>query len=211
MNVATDPYVWIAAILTLAVFSFLYKDNALFCFAEHLLVGLSTGYLICTFWHNVLVPELFHPLWQHGLGHQWHLFGAAALCFFWTCKYIKKLDDLFRFALAFWVAIDMGMAIPTQMESQVLAQVASTIGLSLHGSLDVIIGNAVLVMGTVAALTYFFFSKAHRGVVGGTAKVGVWILMIGFGATFSYTIMSRVYVLIGRVLFLLRDWLGVVS
>lgn len=211
MNLSTDPYVWIAAALTLAVFSFLYKDNPFFCFAEHLLVGLSAGYLVCTYWQNVMVPELITPLWEEGLGPQAHLFGAAALCFFWMCKYVKKLEDLYRLALAFWVAIDMGMALPTQMESQVLAQVAGTIALPLTGSPVEIIGNLVLIVGTVAGLTYFFFSKAHKGVIGGTAKLGVWTLMIGFGATFSYTIMSRVYVLIQRVLFLLRDWLGVVN
>ena len=211
MSVSHDPYVWIAAVLTLAVFSFLYKDNPFFCFAEHLLVGLSAGYLICTYWQNVLVPELFRPLFERGPGAEWHLFGAAVLCFFWTCKYIPRLEDLFRLALAFWVAIDMGMAIPTQMESQVLTQISGTIGLSLQGSPDVVIGNIVLVAGTVAALTYFFFSKAHEGVLGGSARLGVWTLMVGFGATFSYTIMSRVYVLIERVLFLLRDWLGVVQ
>ncbi len=211
MSLSHDPYVWIAALLTLSVFSFLYKDNPLFCLAEHLLVGLSTGYLVCTYWNNVLMPELITPLWQHGLDREQHLFGAAALCFFWTCKYIEKLEDLYRLALAFWVAIDMGMVIPTMMESQILAQLSGTIGLPLNGSADVIIGNSLLVIGTVAALIYFFFSKAHAGVVGGTAKVGIWTLMIGFGATFSYTIMSRVYVLIERVLFLLRDWLGIVG
>ena len=156
MHLSHDPYVWIAAALTLAVFSFLYKDNPFFCFAEHLLVGLSAGYLICTYWQNVLVPELITPLWQHGFGTEWHLFGAAALCFFWTCKYIKKLDDLFRFAVAFWVAIDMGMAIPTQMESQMLVQLSGTMGLSLRGSIDVIIGHTVLVVGTLAALTNYW-------------------------------------------------------
>ena len=109
MSISTDPYVWIAAILTLAVFSFLYEDNPLFCLAEHLLVGLASGYLLCTYWHNVLVPELIVPLRDHGLGSEAHLMGAAVICFFWTCKYIDRLEDLYRVALAFWVSIDMGM------------------------------------------------------------------------------------------------------
>lgn len=210
MSLSADPFVWIAALLTLSVFSFLYKDNALFCLAEHLLVGLSTGFLICTYWHNVFVPELIVPLRDGGLGPNFHLFGAAALCFFWACKYIEKLEDLYRLALAFWVSIDIGMMIPTFMDSQILVQVAGSLNISFSGSPAEIVGNLILCLGTAAALTYFFFSKAHTGVIGGTAKVGIWILMIGFGATFSYTIMSRVYVLIGRVHFLLRDWLGIV-
>ncbi len=211
MNLSADINVWIAAVLTLCVFTFLYKDNPLFCLAEHLLVGLSTGYLICTYWHNVFVSELIVPLRDGGLGPNAHLFGAAALCFFWVCKYIDKLEDLYRLALAFWVSIDMGMMIPTFMESQILAQVSGSLNVNFSGSAVDILGNLLLSFGTAAALMYFFFSKAHTGIVGVTAKLGVWILMIGFGATFSYTIMSRVYVLIGRVHFLLRDWLGIVQ
>ena len=211
MSLSTDPWVWVAAVLTLFVFSFLYKDNPLFCLAEHLLVGLSTGYLICTYWHNVFVPELLVPLRDGGFGTHAHLFGAALLCLFWACKSIDKLEDLYRLALAFWVSIEMGMMIPTIMESQILAQVSGSLDVSFSGGLVAIAGNVILSLGTAAALTYFFFSKTHTGVVGGTAKVGIWILMVGFGATFSYTIMSRVYVLIGRVHFLLRDWLGIVQ
>ena len=36
---STDPGIWVAAILTLAVFSFLYRENPVFRFAEHLLVA----------------------------------------------------------------------------------------------------------------------------------------------------------------------------
>ena len=211
MNLSADPYVWIAAILTLSVFSFLYEDNPLFCLAEHLLVGLSTGYLICTYWHNVFVPELIRPLWEGGMGKNAHLWGAAALCLFWAARYVKKTEDLYRLALAFWVSIDLGMSIPTFMESQVLSQVAGTMSVSFNGTLVESIGGLVLVIGTIACLAYFWFSKPHTGALGKAAQGGVLVLMVGFGATFSYTIMSRVYVLIGRIHFLLKDWLGIIQ
>ena len=34
----------LAALLTICVFSFLWKDNPLYKFAEHLVVGVSAGY-----------------------------------------------------------------------------------------------------------------------------------------------------------------------
>ena len=37
---------WVAAGLTLFIFTFLYKDNPLFKIAEHLYVGISVGYTI---------------------------------------------------------------------------------------------------------------------------------------------------------------------
>lgn len=211
MSLATDPYVWIAAALTLGVFTFLYKDNPVFCFIEHLLVGLSTGYMFCTYWHNVFVPELVEPLWEGGLGESAHLWVVVCLCFMWACKFVRRLQDLYRLALAFWLAVELGVAIPTEMDANVLAQIAGTVGVAFDGAWHEVLGGFVLVTGTVAALTYFFFSKAHRGVVGATARIGIWVLMIGFGATFSYTILSRIYLLLGRIMFLARDWLGLVD
>ena len=56
-------------------------------------------------------------------------------------------------------------------------------------------------------LFYFFFSVEHKGVSGGISKVGIWFLMVSFGASFGYTVMGRVSLLIGRVQFLIYDWL----
>ena len=193
------------------MFSFLYKDNPFFCFIEHLLVGLTTGYLICVYWFNVFVPELIVPLVQHGTDREAHLWVVVVLCFFWACKFVDRAKDLYRLALAFWLAVDLGLTIPMFMEAKVLAQIAGTVTLSLSGGVEEIVGHSVLIVGTVAALTYFFFSKEHRGMVGVTAKVGIGVLMVGFGATFSYAILSRIYLLIGRFVFLMRDWLGIIS
>ena len=37
------------------------------------------------------------------------------------------------------------------------------------------------------------------------AKIGIIVLMAGFGATFGFTVMSRISLLIGRVQFLIYD------
>ena len=46
MNPSHDPGIWVGALLTLFVFSFLYKDNPFYKFAEHLFVGVSAGVLL---------------------------------------------------------------------------------------------------------------------------------------------------------------------
>jgi hypothetical protein len=69
----------------------------------------------------------------------------------------------------------------------------------------------VLILGTLAALIYFFFSRPHKGPFFGTgSKLGIWILMIGFGATFGFTVMGRISLLIGRIQYLLGDWLHLI-
>ncbi len=62
-------------------------------------------------------------------------------------------------------------------------------------------------MGVVSALVYFYFSKEHKGVLGSTARLGIWFLMVSFGAAFGYTVMARISLLIGRMEFLIDGWL----
>jgi len=45
----------------------------------------------------------------------------------------------------------------------------------------------------------------HKGVLGVTSKIGIYTLMIGFGAGFGLTVMGRVALLVQRVTFL-RDY-----
>jgi len=65
----------------------------------------------------------------------------------------------------------------------------------------------IILVGVIAVLVYFFYSVEHTGAVGVVSKIGIWFLMVSFGASFGYTIMARLSLLIGRVGFLLEDWL----
>jgi hypothetical protein len=68
-------------------------------------------------------------------------------------------------------------------------------------------GQLIIIVGCMCGLAYFYFSAEHKGVLGGAAKVGIWVLMIGFGATFGYTVMSRISLLIGRFNYLI-SWVS---
>ena len=46
-----------------------------------------------------------------------------------------------------------------------------------------------------------------KGIGKAVSRVGIWFLMIAFGASFGYTVMGRLSLLIGRVQFLLFEWL----
>ena len=66
--------------------------------------------------------------------------------------------------------------------------------------------NYLLVLvGLICSLCYFFFSKEHKGLFGGMSQVGIYTLMMGFGAGFGLTVMGRVALLVQRVIFL-RDF-----
>ncbi|MBT4502258.1 MAG: hypothetical protein HOC74_31280, partial [Gemmatimonadetes bacterium] len=58
----TGVGVIVAAGLTLALYSFLYKDNPLFKFAEHVYVGIAAAYTFGQVWFPTLYGELLRPI-----------------------------------------------------------------------------------------------------------------------------------------------------
>ncbi|MCX6645208.1 MAG: hypothetical protein NTY09_02445, partial [bacterium] len=60
----------------------------------------------------------------------------------------------------------------------------------------------IIFVGVLSVLFYFYFSIEHKGIVGKLGTVGIWFIMISFGASFGYTVMARISLLIGRVQFL---------
>ena len=71
--------------------------------------------------------------------------------------------------------------------------------------------SVFLVVGVLSCLVYFFFSVEHKGIVGKTAKLGIWFMMITFGAAFGYTVMGRIALLAIRLEFLFDDWLWLID
>lgn len=68
--------------------------------------------------------------------------------------------------------------------------------------------NWVFVLTMLTVMTYFFFSFRQDGkVIKVSSKVGRWMLMIGFGAFFGNTVMTRMSYLLDRLMFLIDDWL----
>ena len=53
-------------------------------------------------------------------------------------------------------------------------------------------------IGTITGLMYFYFSREHTGNFGKLSKLGIYFLMISFGASFGFAVMGRISLLIGR-------------
>ena len=193
---------WIAALLTLCVFSFLYKDNPFYRFAEHLFVGAAAGYLLAVQWQSVLIPNVWMPLTHD---RDLVVLIPLALGLMMLARLWEKGAGIARWSIAFYVGIYSGVAIPGYMQAQIFAQLADAAKPWPPGWAAV--SSALIFVGFLTVLAYFFFSLPHRGVHGAAARVGVYFLMVAFGASFGYTVMARVSLLISRVQFLLRDWL----
>lgn len=229
--------IWVAAFLTLCIYSFLYRDNPFYRFAEHLFVGISVGYGIVIAIHQGVIPLAWEPLseavsalWTETTGETtpetrnalWGLFKiipiAIGLLFF--ARISPRHTWLIRYPIAILIGFGAGVAIPNVLQANIFAQTRGTVEpfATIGPFVDVplvdrlstfdIFGAVLMVIGVICTLTYFFFSVEHRGPINWLSKVGIAFLMIGFGAAFGNTVMGRLALMIHRVGFLINDWIG---
>jgi hypothetical protein len=200
--------IWLGAGLTLCIFSFLYKDNPFYKLAEHLYVGISAGYWAVMEWHNVFLPNLWRPLTQQGRLLLLVPFVFGILLF---SRFTKKFSWLSRWSMALIIGMYAGIAIIGYGSGDLILQIHANLLPLWTDNWLTSLNNILLTVGVITGLIYFFFSKEHKGALGGGAKIGIWFLMISFGASFGYTVMSRMSLLIGRIYFLLANWLHVLE
>jgi hypothetical protein len=205
---------WTAAFLTLGIMSFLYRDNPWYKLCEAIFVGASAGYWCIVLWWENLVGQFWN-----GVGENPTLWIGLVLGVFMLMRLVPKIGWLSRWPLAFVVGATAGFWMMNYLASNIMSQVRGTIlpllsssfASGLDASFGEIVDHLVVAVGTITGLVYFFFSKEHRGAFGRTARVGIFFIMITFGAAFGYTVMSRMSLLIGRIDFLLGDWLGLIN
>jgi hypothetical protein len=226
VSLSGDAWVWLSALLTLAIYSYLYRDNPVYKFAEYLFVGVASGYYLAIQYRNVLIPNLLNPLgagpqdWKYILYVVPLLMGLLMLT-----RIVGKIAWLSRWPIGLMVGAFAGLAIIGNAQGDLVSQIQANL-LPVVDSAAVsmfqratgfsdkfvsflwLFGNGVLIVGLLATLIFFFFSTEHRGAVGTTAKVGIYFLMLSFGASFGFTVMARISLLLERLRFLYGDWLG---
>lgn len=222
-------WTWIGVFLTFCVFSFLYKENRFYRFAEHLMVGVANAYAMSLLYNQVLVPVMVRPLGQafstaakDGLSLQ--LFNPTAPANFilivptligmmYFLRFVPKYSWMVRIPIGIFMGYYTGVAIPALFEGSVFPQMAGTLVTRASFSVNPMAGlwAVMVLLGVLGTLTYFFFSKEQRGIYKVGAKTGIIFIMVGFGASFGFTVMARISLAIGRFYFLLRDWLHVLS
>ena len=213
----------IAAALTLIMYSFLYRDNPLFKIAESTYIGAVLGWNAISTWRQSLRTEIFNPL-ALAPSHQ-ALMDALVfrsvpilLGVLLLTRLSRKHGWLSRYAYAMIVGWSAGLSIVVMTDTNILEQLQAAAmplqagvvtGADWWTNVGAVAGALTVLIGTVCVLFYFFFSVRHGPVGQRVSKVGIWFLMVAFGASFGYTVMGRLSLLIGRVRFLMFDWLRI--
>ncbi len=127
-------------------------------------------------------------------------------------RYVKSIAWVSRYHICFLLGIGSGYILSTTFKPMFIDQVRATF-LPLWGTGDwwVNVSNIIYVVGTFTALVYFLFTLEKKGVQGKISSMGRWVMMVAFGAAFGNTVMARVSLFLGRMQFLLGDWLHMIK
>ena len=200
---------WLIVFFTLAIMSFLYKDNPIYKLAEHIYVGVSAGYLFVLAVVQTIKPNFWDcvaPLFTAAPGGQWIRVGAGVFGVMFLLRLHKKTSWVSNFPLAVMIGTFAALRMTGLANSDLVGQLHGTINSLNYRGLPLfewdkpaLINNLLIVGGVICVLSYFFFSLEHRGVLNVAGKTGIYFLMITFGSSYGYTVMARTAVLIGRV------------
>lgn len=219
----------VGGIATIAIFSFLIKENPFYRFFEHLFIGIAAGLgpmlIIRDFlWPNIIDPmfglsivrypdgtmsEPYQPLYLL------YLIPMAFGCLYYFI-YSQRHAWLAKVVIGFTLGASGALAI-RGFFSEAIPQVAGSFkpllvftaeGFSLFESFN----NVLFVLTLLLVLNYFFFTLGREGSIQGRiAPVGRPLLMVCFGAFFGSTVMARLALLVERVQFIVRDWVQAVG
>jgi hypothetical protein len=227
--------VFLGAICTLGIYSFLYRENKFYRVFEHLFMAIAGSIGVVMAWEQVLRPQWWIPMVDgfarlagsqsqggvtvgQGIGKVVIGLSAFALGTFWYFISSRKYLWLARLVMGIVIGATSGLAFKMYLGAQ-MPQIISSIKPfyateAAAGGATVVripqsINNFVFVVVLMCVMTYFFFAFEQKTkTVRGLARGGRWFLMITFGAYFGNTVMARMALFIERFQFLHEKWLA---
>lgn len=192
--------IWIAAFFTLAVYSYLIKENVFYRFAEHTFLALAIGRSLCLSVHLDIIPYYNTHIVEDG--RWWFLLFLPLGALYYTRSFGGgKYGWLASYPICLSMGWGLGYTIARGARST-MVQLADTMG-DLH-----VFDNLLFLLIWACVMMYFFLTVGKTSkTVGTCGKIGRYFMMIMFGAGFGNTIQGRISLFLGRLQFLLRDWI----
>lgn len=198
---STDIWVWISSILSLCIFSFLWKETRAFRVAQNIFLGVGAGHGLAIAFAS-LKTSLFIPLFQKG---KWSLVIPFILVLMMYTKFIPKYSYLSRISLAFPLGLGTGIVLRSIIPGQIFPQLTASM-LPLNS-----VNNIIVALGAFCVVYYFLFTTRSKSAVSaGLSRVGVYLMMVTFGLSFATSVASNTAIYLGFLQTIFGDWLGLI-
>jgi hypothetical protein len=208
--VSADIGIWVGALFTIFIYTYFASErqNPFYRFAQSTVVGCALGYIIVIVMAKTIDSLVIAKI--------------SAGSFIWIVPFliglliytrlVPGIQYMARTPVAIIVSVGLGLGARASMDAQLWRFVTGAADLVVSGvSGFEAMNNIIIVVGMIAAVYYFYFTMSP-GLESSTkpfALFGRYILLLYFGQRFGGTIMFRLTLFIGRLQYLLYDWLQI--
>ena len=203
-----DPFIVtsLGAVLIIAYLSMIFwKENVFSRWAEYSVVGIGIAYtLVTTSWEAL--TWIVEPL-QAG---EWLVIIPIILGLLAYAQFTRRWRWLMRWPLAVMGSIGITVVLVGLPDASFIGQFRGLAMPLTTGSAVDAINGVIALIGVVTTLSYFTFTREHTGVLGVSSKIGRYFIMAAMGAGFGIAFISQGIFLLNSLIFLLRDWLGLI-
>lgn len=210
MTISMDPGVWLAAFMTLAVFSYFFgpTKNPVFKFAESTVVGGAVGYTIVIAGAKNIESLAYNKIVA---GNVILIIPVIVGLLIYT-RYTKNYTYLARIPIAFIVGSGIAVAAYGMISTNIIRNnLVAVTGYLVNKDLATTFANTWNIIALVTSIYYFYFTGGKRQEAPPFTwlnRIGRYSIMLFMGASFGNTILARNALIIGRAQFLLYNWLG---
>lgn len=197
---STDPWIWVMGLGLVGIFSFVIKENPAYRLCEHIFVGAAAAYGISVGYQN-LITQAWNPITKDG---KFIYIVPVLIGLMAYARFIKPIAWMSRYPMALLAGVGAGISLYGVTNSDLLNQIKANM-LPLNT-----VNNAIMVLGVLAILVYFFFAIDHKGPIKQVSVAGRYLLMITFGVSFGNVVMGRISLLLGSLQDIMGKWLGII-
>lgn len=180
--------------LVLMAWSLLYRENFFFRIAESLVIGWFMAFSLVV-GLGILKGRVYQPLVIEG---RW--LSPVLIVTILGLFYLLRLHRDTRWLARWPISLMAGVASTVAVKGAIYAQIIRLVtmkGLAEGGMTT--INNLIILVFTFTGLSYFIFTREHKGVLGGLSTIGLYALMITFGWVAGTYLMSLISMSIGHM------------
>ena len=184
--------------LTLMIWSFLYKENIFYRFAEKTFLAVTAAQLL-----GLQLQSLWAQDVSRIMNGEIMLILPTILGLFYLLRISNEYRWISTYSIAILLGTSLGLAVrvmPWTVERSIIATL-----LPFNS-----INNILIVIGVVATLFYFYFMRKPGGIPENISKIGRGFIMINFGAIAAGVLLTRLTYLVERTRFIL-EVLGLIA
>lgn len=203
-----DPWIWVAAFLSIAMISYAFKESHLWYICESTIIGVGTAHEFVTSVSNIITKGIT-PISNGKI----LLVLPIILGLLIFCRLTDNYRWVSRYPLGILLGVGVGLNVSAGIYAQILNQINATIlPLFVAGDSLTTLNNWITAIIVVCGILYFVFTfrQVDKAPLSWFARVGRLGMMACFGVFFGMTVLSRLTSLYDPVKFVLHNWLGLI-